>query len=241
MEAIQSKTVAEIAAGSLAAVRVFEQFGIDYCCGGKRPLDEVCLEKGLEAGKVQRALDEACTERPAEERDWTTAPLTDMIGHIVTKHHGYLKRELGPLGERVAKVERVYSARPQAIERVAGLTRVFEGLVSELLMHLRKEEAVLFPAIASYEAASEAKQPLPPLPFGTVGNPIRMMEMEHESAGEALARLREITRDYEVPEYACVTYRAMLDGLRELEQDLHMHIHLENNILFPRTLELERQ
>jgi regulator of cell morphogenesis and NO signaling len=240
MQTLETKTVAEIAAGSLGAVRVFERLGIDYCCGGKRPLDEVCRGKGLATEEVQRELDAAAALPAAEARDWTAAPIRELIAHIVGTHHEYLKRELGPLAERVAKVARVYSARPEARERVAGLTPVFEGLKSELLLHLRKEEMILFPAIESYEAASNAGRPLPPLPFGSVANPIRMMEMEHESAGQALARLHEITGDLEVPEYACVTYKAMLGGLRELEQDLHLHIHLENNILFPRTLQLER-
>jgi len=230
--------VAEIAAGSLAAVRVFESFGIDYCCGGKRPLAEVCEEKGLDAGEVQRALDAATRQRPAEERDWNSAPLRELIAHIVRTHHEYLKRELGPLGARVAKVEKVYGAREEAVQSVAGLSQAFEGLASELLMHLRKEETILFPAIESSEDALGAGQPLPRLPFGTVANPIRVLEMEHEDAGNALARLREITHNYAVPEFACVTYKAMLTGLRELEEDLHMHIHLENNILFPRTLKL---
>ena len=104
----------------------------------------------------------------------------------------------------------------------------------------KMRKLVLFPAIEAYEKAIGARQPLPPVPFGTVANPIRMMEFEHENAGAALGRLRQMTRDFEVPDYACVTYKAMLSGLRELEQDLHMHIHLENNILFPRALKLER-
>jgi regulator of cell morphogenesis and NO signaling len=240
MQATDGKTVAEIAAGSLAAVGVFERFGIDYCCGGKRPLDQVCREKGLAAEDVQRELDRAMARRPAEERDWSAASLRDLIAHIVGTHHDYLKRELGPLGERVSKVERVYSARPEAVERVAGLSPVFEELASELLLHLQKEEMALFPAIESCEAAANANQALPSLPFGSVANPIRMMESEHDSAGRALSRLREITKDFEVPEYACVTYKAMISGIRQLEEDLHMHIHLENNVLFPRALTLER-
>jgi regulator of cell morphogenesis and NO signaling len=240
MQALETKTVAEIASGSLAAVKVFERFGIDYCCGGKRPLDEVCREKGLDADTVRRELDSAASKPAPDQRDWTTAPLSELIAHIVATHHAYLVRELGPLSERIAKVERVYSARPEAADRVAGLSEVFEALRCELLMHLRKEEMMLFPAIESYEKAMEARRPLPPVPFGTVANPIRMMEFEHENAGAALGRLRQMTRDFEVPDYACVTYKAMLSGLRELQQDLHMHIHLENNILFPRALKLER-
>lgn len=240
MQAIETKTVAEIAAGSLAAVKVFEKLGIDYCCGGKRPLDEVCRTKGLETQEVQRQLDAAISTSPAQQRDWTTAPLRELIGHIVQTHHEYLKRELGPLGERVAKVERVYSARPEAVDRVAGLSDIFQELTSEMLMHMQKEEMMLFPVIEACEQSVDAGRPLPSLPFGSVANPIRMMEYEHDSAGSALARMREITKDFDVPPYACVTYKAMIAGLRELEEDLHLHVHLENNILFPRALDLER-
>jgi regulator of cell morphogenesis and NO signaling len=104
---------------------------------------------------------------------------------------------------------------------------------------MHKEEMILFPAIAAMEQAVNAGTPLPPSPFGTVGNPIRMMEAEHESAGQNLAEIRAITRDFEIPDYACVTYRALIEGLKELEQDLHLHIHLENNVLFPRAIALE--
>jgi regulator of cell morphogenesis and NO signaling len=119
-----------------------------------------------------------------------------------------------------------------------GLPEVFAELRNELEGHLNKEETLLFPAIVAYERAAGANQPLPPTRFGTVANPIRVMEAEHESAGAALTSIREITGGFAIPEYACVTYRALMTGLQELEQDLHMHIHLENNILFPRAAEL---
>ena len=120
-----------------------------------------------------------------------------------------------------------------------GLPEVYASLRAELEMHIRKEETILFPAVTAYEAAVNSGHPIPASPFGTVANPIGMMEQEHESAGQALARIREITRDFELPDYACVTYRALMSGLDELERDLHQHIHLENNILFPRALQLE--
>ena len=214
-------TVAEIAAGSLAAVRVFERLGIDYCCGGKRPLDQVCSEKGLNAAAVRTELDAAMTAAGADPRDWSTAPLGDLIDHIVATHHAYLRRELPTLSARVEKVHRVYTGKNLAAG-VIGLPDVFEALRAELESHIAKEEAILFPIIRAG------------IPRAT--NPVRVMEAEHESAGQALARIREITSDYAIPEYACVTYRAMLAGLAELEADLHLHIHLENNILFPRAL-----
>jgi regulator of cell morphogenesis and NO signaling len=239
MPATETTTVRDIAAGSLAAVRVFEKYGIDYCCGGKRPLAAVCREKGYDPDAVQRELDAALAGGAAVDRDWSSAPLSELIEHIVRTHHDYLRRELPAIQARLETVYRVYNQRygPTLI----GLPEVFFDLRGELEMHIRKEEMILFPAIVAYEAAGRSGLPLPPTPFGTVANPIAMMEAEHESAGQALQSIREITRNYEVPDYACVTYRALMSGLDELERDLHLHIHLENNILFPRAAALEEK
>ncbi|MCE5306222.1 MAG: iron-sulfur cluster repair di-iron protein [Acidobacteriales bacterium] len=233
----QEKTVSEIAAGSLAAVRVFERLGIDYCCGGKRPLAEACREKGYDPAAVLNELDSAAAAGTAPSRDWNQAPLKELVEHIVTTHHAYLNRELAPLSARIEKVYKIYNEKYGPT--LTGLPAVFFGLRSELEMHMRKEEMILFPAIAAYEVAVEAGSPLPQTPFGTVANPIHMMEAEHDGAGNALADIRRITANYAVPEYACVTYRSLMAGLQELEQDLHLHIHLENNILFPRAITLE--
>jgi regulator of cell morphogenesis and NO signaling len=238
MQTNQSATIADIAAGSMAAVRVFERLGIDYCCGGKRALADVCRDKGLDEEGVQRELDAATNAASAAARDWNFAPLRELVAHIVSTHHGYLKREFQPLTERLAKVYRVYNQRYG--EALIGLPEVFAGVRSEMEMHMMKEETMLFPAIVAAESATESGAPLPQTPFATVSNPIRMMEAEHESAGGALASIRTITRDFEIPDYACVTYRALMNGLKEFEEDLHLHIHLENNILFPRAIELER-
>lgn len=237
MQTNQSATVAEIAAGSLAAVRVFERLGIDYCCGGKRPLADVCQSKGLDATTVQSELDAALHASPEAARDWNTVPLRELIAHIVATHHAYLKREFQPIGERLAKVFRVYNQRYGPT--LTGLPEVFSALQTEMEVHMFKEEHILFPAIASSEAAAGTGALPPHSCFGTVANPIRMMESEHESAGQALERIRTITNDFEIPDYACVTYRALMNGLRELEEDLHLHVHLENNILFPRAIALE--
>jgi regulator of cell morphogenesis and NO signaling len=239
MLGIEAVTVSEIAASSLAAVKVFERLGIDYCCGGKRPLADVCSEKGYDASAVQHELEAAMGPAATAAKDWSTAPLQELIEHIVGKHHAYLRRELGPLGQRLDKVYRVYNERYGPT--LTGLPEVFDGLRTELELHMRKEELILFPAIAAYESASRTGAPLPATPFGSVGNPIRMMEAEHESAGRALAEIRSITANFAIPEYACVTYRSLMAGLEEMEQDLHMHIHLENNILIPRALTLEPQ
>ncbi len=237
MPTIQGATVAEIAANSLEAVRVFERLGIDYCCGGKRPLADACSEKGYDTAAVEREIEAAIAGSGEAVEDWNTAPLRSLIDHIVGRHHEYLRRELPPLAARVNKVYNVYNQRYGPT--LTGLPEVFSALQAELEMHTRKEEMILFPAIISAEKAVSAGASLPPTPFGTVANPIRMMEAEHDSAGGALARIREITNEYSIPDYACVTYKAMISGLKELEQDLHIHIHLENNILFPRAIKLE--
>lgn len=237
MQLTESRTIAEIAANSLAAVRVFEKYGIDYCCGGKRPLADVCREKGHNAAAVQGELDAALAASAEAARDWKSAPLADLVEHIVSTHHEYLRRELPAIQTRLDKVYRVYNQRygPTLI----GLPEVFAALRAELELHIVKEEMMLFPAIVAAETAVNAGDPIPASPFGSVSNPIQMMESEHDSAGEALSRIREITGDFSLPEYACVTYRALMSSLEELQLDLHMHIHLENNVLFPRAERLE--
>lgn len=229
----QRELVGEIAAHSLAAVRVFEDHGIDYCCGGQRPLEQACREKGLDPAVILAELDAARAE-PSAGRDWTGAKLRDLIEHILRTHHDYLKRELPRLSERMATVRRVYAERyPDLVNPLASL---LAALRDELEMHLRKEEMILFPFVQRAEAAADAGQPPTPPPFGSFANPIAVMEDEHESAGRALAGMRELTNGYLAPADACNTFRALYAGLEELERDLHMHIHLENNVLFPRAM-----
>jgi regulator of cell morphogenesis and NO signaling len=239
MQLESNLTVAEIAARSLAAVRLFEQRGIDYCCGGHRPLAEACNEKGIDPDTIKRELEAALAAGQQQECDWASVSLQELTDHIVGTHHEYLKRELPLLADRLAKVYRIYNERYGPT--LVGLPEVYDGLRSELEMHMMKEERILFPNIAAAEQAVASSGMMPPLPFGSFANPIAMMEREHNSAGGALARIREITGNFALPDCACTTYRALMNGLQELEQDLHLHIHLENNILFPRTLELERK
>ena len=236
---IQSQTIGDIAAGSAAAINILEGYGIDYCCGGKRSFAEACRDKGLSPAKVASEISAAATARPEQSKDWNTTPLRELIHHIISTHHEYLKLELPRLGKRLQKVVQVHhDNNPAALDE---LEKVYEGLWQELAMHMHKEELMLFPAIERYEAATKSGLPLPPAPFGSIANPIGVMEREHDSAGAALARIRELTVDFQVPGYACSTYRAMLDGLKALEADMHAHIHLENNVLFPRVVALEER
>lgn len=229
-----STTVAQLVIEKPARARVFEQLDIDYCCGGKKPLRQACEEKGVSVDEVVQRLLEVEESSETEERDWSQATLTELCEHIVQTHHEYLRRELPRLSELARKVADAHRERHPEWDEVR---EVYESLRFELQLHMQKEEHVLFPAIMQME---QANAPLR-FHFGTVANPIRMMEYEHDSAAEALQKLRHLTNGYTPAEDACPTTRALLDSLQALEKDLHLHIHKENNILHPRAIALEEQ
>ena len=214
--------------------RVFEAFHIDFCCGGDKPLVAACAAGNIDPEQVFAELENAMAGPPAEGEAgrWINASLTELCDHIEQTHHAYLKSELPRLHGMIAKVRGAHGAsHPEMLD----VQQAFAALEAELAPHMFKEEQVLFPAIRRLEASDAP----PAFPFGTVANPIRMMEHEHDNAGDALDRIRRAAHDFAVPEDACNTYRAMLDGLRQLELDMHQHFHKENNVLFPRAIQLE--
>jgi regulator of cell morphogenesis and NO signaling len=231
-------TLADLAATSLSAVGVLENHGLDYCCGGKEPFEQACLAKGVKPENIMREIAEAQVAAAAG-RDWQSAPLDELVKHIVETHHAYLKLDLPVLANRIDKVVSVHGAHDP--ERLPRLAEVFAALRAELEMHLNKEESILFPFIVQYGRAEVQNRPVPPVPFGSIANPIARMEREHANAGDALGEIRALTNDFSLPSYACSTVRALYEGLRVLESDLHVHIHLENNILFPRAIALEKR
>lgn len=213
-------TVARLVTERPGRSRVFETLGIDYCCGGNRPLAEVCAEKGLDALTVLRMLEAYELEATAEDRtDWSKAAAGELADHIEEVHHGYLREALPRLAFMVNKVAGRHSDRHPELEELRG---VFEALRGDLEPHMAEEERVVFPLCRGLGDGADAEVAL------------GVMEHEHEGAGEALARMRELTGGYEPPADACNTYRAMLDGLAELERDMHLHVHEENNVLFPK-------
>ena len=230
---MEQRTVGEIAAAYPAAVRVFQKHAIDFCCGGKLPLEEACRSRGLNTAAVLADLEAALAPAGAKSTDWQTAPLGALIDHILETHHAYLRAELPRVDQMLAKVIDKHGANHP--DMVPPLRPLFDGLAAELASHMMKEERILFPLIRSLEAGTLQG----PAHCGSIRNPISVMEYEHDSAGNALAQMRRITRDYQVPPDACNTFRALFHGLEELEADLHQHIHLENNILFPRAVDLE--
>lgn len=232
---------AEAPLGQLVAQRpgaaaVLERAGIDYCCNGQRTLAEACREKGLDVQELLAALAVAEEQAKQCESDqhvnWLERPLAELCDHIEQRHHAYLKGELPRLTELIAKVVVAHAHWHAELNDVQ---RVFAALRAELELHMMKEERVLFPAIRQLERTpGEAA-----FPFGSVANPIRVMEQEHDTTAHALRELRKLTGNFAAPQDACKAYRAMLDALQKLEVDLHLHIHKENNILFPRAIELE--
>ena len=230
--------IGDIAAAQPASIRVFQKYGIDFCCGGKRPLADVCDERQIAYDEIAGAI--ASAELPSEDRDWAGAPLSELVDHIVHRYHDTLRQELPRLAAMAEKVNTVHGAKvPETFPR---LNRVFAELADELTSHMGKEEMILFPAVQELEAAlDESRRPQTRFPLGALRMPMSVMEQEHEHAGNLLSALRELTGGYQAPEWACNTFRGLYAGLEEFERDLHVHIHLENNILFPRAAELEQR
>jgi len=230
--------VADLAAGHPATIRVFQRHGIDFCCGGKRPLEQAAREKGLDWNALAEELETAAAGPVEDERSWAEAPLAELVDHIVDHYHGKLQQELPRLGEMA---ERVMTVHGQKHPELAELLITFRRLKAELEMHTAKEEQVLFPIIQRLEEM-QGKGGFPDeLQGATIAMPIMVMENEHEDAAGALSSLRTLTRDFTPPEDACNTFRGLYHGLAELESDTHRHIHLENNVLFPRAAELEKR
>ena len=238
MNQITTKTIREIALEAPATTRVFEEFKIDYCCGGRRLIEDACAAKGIDSSLLIERIGQVIAE--SKERSSGVSPehlRPDLlIEHIIAKHHVFTAQEVERLTPLMAKVAtRHGELHPELLE----LESLFNSLTASLVPHMRKEEQILFPHVRELVAAAELGIPAPWPHFGTVKNPVRMMMAEHDVDGDRLRRMREITNDYKLPEGACPSFTALYAGLEELEHDLHRHIHLENNVLFPAAAELE--
>jgi regulator of cell morphogenesis and NO signaling len=239
MSVTTEKTVRDLALENPAATRVFEKLGIDYCCGGNQSLEQACRAANLQVAQVLDSLEMAeQTTRAAQKiHDWQIEPLGDLVAYINSTHHKYTREEIARLGPLFAKVCSVHGQNhPELVE----IRTTFAALAQELTMHMMKEEMVLFPYIVRMEEAVIQHEPVLPPPFGRVQNPVSMMEHEHESAGAALRTMRQASGSYAAPPDACISYQTLYKALAEFEADLHQHIHLENNILFPRAIAMEQ-
>ena len=232
METNTHTNVRSIVVENPQAFRVFEAHRIDYCCGGERPLGEACRNANVAVETVLNELERTEGEVSAAE-DWNKASLTALADHIVEKHHGFVRRESARLTDLLKKVKAHHLQGHPELNRVGEL---FEALSTELAMHMMKEEQLLFPMIRRLEEAPRNRAAAGS-EFCSVEFPVRQMMLEHDDAGELLRQIRKETSEFQAPPDACLSFRALYHGLKEFELDLHQHIHLENNILFPRALE----
>lgn len=239
MQNLTTKTVREIALEMPVTTRVFEEFKIDYCCGGRKIFAEACQNVGANPEIVLEKINKVLAAGDDGELDWlTTATLCELIDYIEEKHHTFTKHELEHLPPLMEKVARVHGEHhPELLE----LKDSFQVLCDDLSPHLMKEERVLFPYIRDLEFKHTKGLALSFPPFGTVNHPVRMMMEEHDRDGGILRKMREISNDYTLPEGACPSFTGLYHRLAELERDLHQHIHLENNLLFPKAVELEEK
>jgi regulator of cell morphogenesis and NO signaling len=228
-----NRPVGDLVAERIGRARVFDDLGIDYCCHGETPLEAACRQLGLSVAAVVADIERVDAEPPRpDEPDYRAMPLGQLADHIESTHHVFMKQELPRLVGIRDKVAAAHGGRhPELFE----LGEVLAAFRAEIDSHLMKEERVLFPLIRQLEAATT----LPSVHCGSVNNPIRVMEHEHDTAGLALARMRELTGGFRPPPDACESYRALMDGLAAVEADLHRHIHKENNVLFPGAAALE--
>lgn len=232
-----NETLGQIAAKDLRKAQVFKKYGLDFCCGGKKTVKEACAEKGLDVTKIEQELQQADkipSSRPLPYGDWSLDFLSD---YIVNTHHTYVRKTLPDIRTYAEKVVKVHGSHHPELLRIHDLV---EEINMELMSHMLKEEKVLFPYIKELAVANANAQPMHDLKFGTVKDPINMMEMEHELVGKNLDEIRKLSNNYQLPEDACASYSLLYRMLDEFEEDLHLHIHLENNILFPKALELEK-
>ena len=233
-----TKTVRDYAIETPQTIPVFEKLGIDFCCGGNRPLEEACASANLDVKDVLISLENALAAPAAKSaRELQSGSLAELIAHIEQTHHTFVRREI-PQIEKL--LEKVHGKHGENHPELGHIRSVFRGLGQELMMHLMKEENILFPYIERMEESVLQHEPILPPPFGTVANPVRMMEHEHDSAGNALRAIRAASNEFTPPPDACVSYQTLYTALMAFEADLHLHIHLENNILFPRAIAMEK-
>jgi len=228
--------VKDIALSHPAAKRVLEEARVDFCCGGGKSLQEACVHAGVDSEEILKHLRENSRRVNPADASWTTAPLSDLTAYIKNNHHGYVREAIPRVTMLLEKVKTKHGKHhPELCE----IEFSFREVGKEMIMHMQKEEQILFPYIEALDRAASRKGSLEPPFFQTVKNPIHAMMKEHDAAGEWVRQIRKASAEYATPADACTSYKALLQELQQFEIDLHQHIHLENNILFPRAVELE--
>ncbi len=237
MENIDKKTVAEIVTENIKTADIFKKNKIDFCCGGDVLVQEICAKKGVDYAALKEELENFETE-PTGAQDYNTWDLDFLTDYIINTHHKYVKEATDLIIQYSDKVAKVHGHH--YIETVK-INILFHQLAKEMKEHMHKEEAILFPYIKKMAKAKKEDSSLTPPAFGTINNPINMMEEEHTGAGDILVEIANLSSNFTPPDSACNTYRVLYSKLEEYQNDLFQHIHLENNILFPKAIKLEQE
>lgn len=236
MNLSENTKVKEVAVSNSNARKILEQAGVDYCCGGDRSLRDACTQSDASLDEIMERLRSADEPLSQKDAEWTLAPLHELTRHIVNRHHAYVRDAIQRIEPLLQKVREKHGQRhPEIIE----IEALFSQTAEEMIAHMQKEEQVLFPYINGLALSVAEKRAIEPPFFRTVRNPIRTMMKEHDSAGELTKQIRRESSGYTAPADACASFQALYRELGEFEADLHEHVHLENNILFPRAIELE--
>lgn len=235
-ERFEQTLIGDIVAADFRAAAVLERFGIDFCCGGRRSLGDACRSASVDPSAILTAIE--ALGIPPHDDDVTAWSVDELMDYIVRTHHTYVRDKTPEIARHLAKLQMAHGERhPELFDMFS----VFGQLSEELHQHMMKEEQVLFPYV--HDLAARRSRPVGGMisPFGTVANPIRMMEREHQDAGDAMRTLRELANNYTAPADGCTTYAVTMSELDAFEKDLHRHVHLENNVLFPHAIALEDQ
>ena len=232
----KEKTIGEMVAEDFKAAEVFRKYKIDFCCKGGRTVEEACDKKKVSPEEIYKELEEVAN-RKSEDIDFNSWPLDLLADYVEKTHHRYVEEKSAMLIPYLNKLCKVHGERhPELFE----INELFIGSAQDLAAHMKKEELILFPFIKQMVEAKKNGEPLPAPRFGTVENPVAMMKHEHEAEGERFVKIAELTNNYEFPDDACGTYQVTYRMLEDFQNDLHKHIHLENNILFPKAIAMEK-
>ncbi|HEX9151627.1 MAG TPA: iron-sulfur cluster repair di-iron protein [Flavobacterium sp.] len=238
METLEKMTIGEYVAKDFRTAAIFSKHGIDFCCKGNRTIEEACDKKDIDTNGLLEQLNTVLSTKNDSAIDFKLWPLDLLADYIEKTHHRYVEEKTQLILPFLDKLCKVHGAvHPELFE----INALFKGCAGELAQHMKKEELILFPFIKKMVKATLTDELLDQPHFGTIKNPIAMMMEEHEAEGDRFIKIATLTDNYTPPEDACNTYRVTFAMLEEFEQDLHKHIHLENNILFPKAADLEKE
>ena len=236
MNVLEQLTIGDLVAKDFRTAAVFSKYGIDFCCKGNRTIEEACEKKGMNFSQIEKEVNSVLATKSEGAIDFKSWPTDLLIDYIEKTHHRYVEEKSTVLVAFLDKLSKVHGHNhPELFE----IKELFDGCAGELAQHMKKEELILFPFIKKMETAIRTNQLIEQPHFGTVENPITIMKHEHENEGDRFVKIAELTNNYTPPADACNTYKVTFAMLQEFEQDLHKHIHLENNILFPKAIEMQ--